>query len=135
MSLILSLLLLLASLLLVAMIWVSGWLSHTPEEIEDAVEEVLESTRVEHMLEELDNRTFESLPRWLIWKRMSWIWRETRILAMASAGLSSSFFLILFALLYGLVWIKSLISPNVQDLRILLGGEMFVLCQVRRDRG
>ncbi len=72
----------------------------------------------------------EGLPDWdrkEIWRRMGWLWKETRGWALRSPGLLSLAALALYAVLYNLIWLKTLVRPNSMDLRLLLGGRVWVL--------
>ncbi len=104
----------------------------TPEELERELGETVASERVEQMLEQLDSDQFGPISRQKVWQGMSWIWKETRLFALGSGSILASLYLLIFAALWGLVWLKTLLRPNEEDLRLLLGGELFMLVQVRR---
>lgn len=100
----------------------------------DRVEEVLDSNCVEQMMQELERMGEGQYTRDEIWERMEWIWREIRVFALASNGFVGNLLLFQCRLIYCLVWLKTLVWPQGNDLRILLGAELFVLCQVKRGR-
>ncbi len=100
--------------------------------LRDEVDEILESNCVDQMMQELDQVGESQFTREEIWERMSWIWREIRVFAWASDGRSCNLLLVPCGLLYALVWSKTLIWPHGGDLRILLGAELFMLCQMKR---
>ncbi len=102
-----------------------------PAQLERELDQTVSSDQVERMLEQLDERGQEPLSRQEIRERMRWIWKETRIFALGSRSFLASLYLLVFAALWGLVWLKTLLKPNAEDLRLLLGGELFMLVQVR----
>lgn len=76
------------------------------------------------------------LPDWdrrEIWRRMSWIWKETRGWVFESPKAVSLFSLGLFVLLYTCVWLKTLLFPNSSDLRLLLGGRVWIMHIAQRQ--
>ncbi len=104
------------------------------EELQRELDQTVSSSQVEEMLEQLDRVKHLALSRQEVWEKMSWIWKETRLFAMASRSFLASLYLLLFSFLWGLVWLKTLLRPNSEDLRLLLGGELFMLVQVRRKQ-
>lgn len=76
----------------------------------------------ERLLEEFLDEGLPDLGRAEIWRRMAWVWKETRGWALRSGDPMSVAGLGLFSLLYLCVWLKTAVYPDSHDLRLLLGG-------------
>lgn len=78
----------------------------------------------------------EGLPDWnrrQIWRRMTWIWKETRGWIIRSGRVLNLFWLFLFAVLYTSLWLKTLLFPDSHDLRLLLGGRSWLMYVVQKE--
>lgn len=96
-----------------------------------AVAEILKGS--DNKVEAILADTGQDLSRKEIQEGMSLIYRESVLLAVGLGGFSAHVCLVLFNLLYALLWLKSWLWPNPKDLRLLLGGEMFIMCQLDQD--
>lgn len=67
------------------------------------------------------------LGRMEILRRVAWIWKSARVMALRSGRWSALPWIVLIAGLCCAVVVKTLISPNSHNLRIILGGREFVL--------
>ncbi len=96
-----------------------------------SVAEILKGSdnKVESMMAE----TARNLSRKEIRKGMRVIYRESVLLAVGLGGFAAHVCLVLFNLLFALLWLKSWIWASPKDLRLLLGGEMFIMCQLDSD--
>ena len=96
-----------------------------------AVAEILKGSdnKVESMMAE----SARNLSRREIRQGMSVIYRESVLLAVGLGGFSAHVCLVLFNLLFALLWLKSWVWSSPKDLRLLLGGEMFIMCQLDGD--
>ncbi len=119
-------------LILILVLWtIELFRSIQQAALRKAVDDVLDSNCVEHMICELEHVGEGQFTREEIWQRMATIWKEIQVFALASSPLGS-LLLLLCGVLYLLVWLKTLLWPHGGDLRILLGAELFMLCQLKR---
>ena len=89
----------------------------------------------ERLLGEFFEEGLPELDRVGIWLRMTWVWKETRGWALRAGSPASVAGLALFSLLYVYVWLKTLVWPDSDDLRLLLGGRNSMLYLARRKDG
>lgn len=101
------------------------------DDLEQAVAEILENSEERVYL--ILAQSQRDLPRKQILSWMRAIYREAVLLAVALGGLPAHLLLLLFNALFLLLWFKLWFWPNPRDLRLLLGGEMFILCQLEDD--
>ncbi len=88
----------------------------------------------EKLIAEFFDRGLPDWDRREIWRRMNWLWKETRGWVFAAPGLGRLAGLAAFALLYSYIWFKTLLFPNSQDLRLLLGGRVWILHIAQKQR-
>jgi len=111
------------------------WMALRPDDVEESLDDVMSNGDVEEMFEMLNSRNFPSMSRYEIWQRTACVWRETHILTADARGLATMFLLVFFSLLCLLLGLKTLLVPNSEDLRLLLGAELFILCQAGPRQG
>ncbi len=122
-----------ASLTLLLVFWIIElFASLNRAAVPEDVDEVLGSNCVERVMQELEQVGEAQFTREEIWERMAWIWHEIRVFALASNRFLGHLLLFHCWLIYWLVWLKTLVWPHGGDLRILLGAELFLICQVKR---
>ncbi len=91
------------------------------------------SEKVAEILEEIRRGQLGELEREEIWWRMTWVWKEARLMAVASNRLLALPFLALFLLVYVLVWFKVLVVPRSGDLRFLIAVETVLMSLVNEE--
>ncbi len=91
------------------------------------LDEIEASDENEKLIDEFFQNGLPDWDRKEIWRRMSWLWKETRGWVFESPKPVSVFSLGLFLLLYNYVWIKTALFPNSRDLRLLLAGRVWIL--------
>lgn len=82
--------------------------------------------RTEALLIDFAGKGLPEMNRRQIWRRIGWIWKSTRTIALHSGRWSVAPWLALFALIGFILGLKTLFSPNSHNLRLLLGGRDFV---------
>ncbi len=105
------------------------WMFFRPDEVEESLDEVMSNGDVEEMFDMLSQRSFPSMTRSQILQKTLCVWKETHILTADARGLATMFLLVFFSLLCLALGLKTLLVPNSEDLRLLLGAELFILCQ------
>lgn len=82
--------------------------------------------RTEALLRDFAGPGLPDMNRRQIWRRIAWIWKSTRAIALHSGRWSVAPWLALFAVIGFLLGLKTLFAPNSRSLRLLLGGRDFV---------
>ncbi len=91
--------------------------------------------KVAEIVGEIREGKLGALEREEIWHRMSWIWKEARLMALASSSVLAIPFLGAFLAVYVLLWFKTLVRPNSHDIRFLIACETVLLSVVNRENG
>lgn len=91
------------------------------------MDEYLATSENQRLLEEFLGDGLSELGRSEIWRRMAWLWKETRGWVVRSGTALSWACLLFFVLLYIYVWFKTWVFPNSSDLRLLLGARSLLM--------
>jgi len=82
--------------------------------------------RTEALLRDFGGAGLPEMNRREIWRRIVWIWKSARMIALRSGRWTAAPWLALFALVGLGLGFKTLLIPNSYDLRLLLGGRDFL---------
>ncbi len=83
-------------------------------------------TRTEALQRELAENGMPPLSRREIWRRINWIWKSSRFLALQSGRPLPAAAVPILWVAAVLLSLKTLILPRAHDLRVLLGGKEFL---------
>lgn len=109
-------------------VWLWEWM--TGQQYEELVRDLDEHKAAkenERFLDEVSQQGLATLSRGEIWSRMTWLWQETRGWALRSGSVVSFACLGLFALLYVYVWLRTMIWPRAESIRLLISGRSLLL--------
>ncbi len=99
-------------------------------DFDEAITEILENS--ENRVQIILAQSAQPLSRPRIHEWMGAMYRETVLMAVGLGGFTAHISLVLFNVLIACLWLKTWVWPDPRDLRILLGGEMFILCQLKQ---
>ncbi len=113
---------------------VAYYCANRQDEMFLSTDERVSLARTEALQEELARQGFSRLNRRQIWRRVNWIWKSARVIALNSGHLPAIAGLAVVGVLAALVAFKTILLPKAADLGAVLGGKEFIFYLVSSRR-